>query len=240
MVIVVNSVAHAGSFFHDHARGWHWYEPGDKEQETEDKEQPDQTSKSPSEIINAYRKELESRLHQAWVHPTPQNLKAYQEMQQDFMDRSKLFATVWMQNVYQHPNLDHTLVSPVNQSARHIHLDVEKEKRRQAIQQLSQTYGLFFFFSGGCPYCHRFAPIVKRFADNYGWEVIAISADGGALEEFPNVQPDNGLFEAWNIQALPTLFAVNPQTQEAIPIAYGLTSLDEMETRIITLLGAKS
>ena len=161
-------------------------------------------------------------------------------MQNDLMNRSKIFATVWMQNVFQNPELDHTLISPVNQQARHLHLDLGKERRRKTIQNLSQTYGLFFFFTGDCPYCHQFAPIVKLFADTYGWEVIAISVDGGSVAEFPNAQTDNGLFQSWNIKVLPSLFAVNPKTQETIPVAYGLTSLDDMENRIMALLGAKS
>jgi conjugal transfer pilus assembly protein TraF len=156
------------------------------------------------------------------------------------MKRSKTFATVWMQNVFQNPELDHTLVSPVNQQGRHLQIDLEKNRTVNVIKDLSTTFGLFFFFSSDCPYCHQFAPIVKRFADTHEWEVIAISIDGGSLAEFPNAQTDNGLFQAWGVKVLPSLFAVNPKTQEAIPIAYGLTSLDDMETRIKTLLGVTS
>jgi conjugal transfer pilus assembly protein TraF len=157
-------------------------------------------------------------------------------MQKDMMDRSKLFSTSWIQNVFQHPELDHTLVSPVNQQGRHIQIDLEKEQRNQRIQELSQKYGLFFFFSSDCPYCHQFAPIVKRFAETYDWDVIAISIDGGSTPEFPQAEPDNGLAQTWNIRTLPSLYAVNPQTQEAIPIAHGLTSMDEMENRIMMLM----
>lgn len=250
MTLFLVQGCYGASFFRDHTRGWHWYELWEQEPGSEDQKQPDQyitaklSSKSPTELVKTYREELETRLHRAWVYPTPQNLKAYQEMQRDLMSRSKIFATVWMQNVYQHPELDHTLVSPVNQQARHIQIDLEKEQTRKVIQSLSQTYGLFFFFSSNCLYCHQFAPIVKRFAETYGWEVIAISVDAdasgsGSLAEFPNAQADNGLFEIWNVKVLPSLFAVNPQTQEAIPIAYGLTALDEMESRLMSLLGIR-
>jgi len=243
----------AESFFGEHARGWHWYEVlpvAEPEQQTEDKSIAIQTAeedkehptrshpKTPTELVKAYREALESRLHAAWVNPTPQNLKAYQEMQKDLMDRSQTFATVWMQSVFQNPELDHTLVSPVSQQGRHLHIDLEKDRTFKVIKGLSETFGLFFFFSGDCPYCHQFAPIVKRFAETYGWEVIAISADGESLAEFPNAQNDNGLFEAWGLKVLPSLFAVNPKTKSTIPIAYGLTSLDEMENRIMTLVSS--
>ena len=233
----------AEPFFGEHARGWHWYEllpePDREEEDILGQENQKRSyPKTPTELVKAYGAVLESRLHAAWVNPTPQNVKAYQEMQKDLMDRSQLFATVWMQNVFQNPELDHTLVSPVNQQGRHLQIDLEKERTARIIQNLSEEYGLFFFFSGDCPYCHQFAPIVKRFAEIYGWEVIAISVDGGSLAEFPNAQNNNGLFEAWGLKVLPSLFAVNPKTKSTIPIAYGLTSLDEMENRIMTLVSS--
>lgn len=237
----------AEAFFGDHSRGWHWYEtlplpPEEANAEEEDSQKRDTPSpapqKSPREIVKAYREELENRLNAAWLSPTPANLRSYQEMQKDMLDRSNDFSTSWIQNVFQNPDLDHTLVSPVNQQGRHLQIDLEKQRMASIIQNLSQNYGLFFFFSSDCPYCHQFAPIVKRFAQTYGWDVIAISVDGGSIAEFPNAEPDNGLFQTWDIKALPSLYAVNPQTQEAIPIAHGLTSMDEMENRIMTLTGA--
>jgi conjugal transfer pilus assembly protein TraF len=80
--------------------------------------------------------------------------------------------------------------------------------------------------------------------------VIAISVDAdafdtdlsgrGTVAEFPNAEVNNGLFEFWGLKVLPALIAINPQAKEAIPIAYGLTSLDEMENRVMMLLGARS
>jgi conjugal transfer pilus assembly protein TraF len=236
-----------GTFFTQHSRGWHWYEllpPPEKERREDRKEatahQPSSPKpSSPTAQVKAYRKELERRLHQAWLEPTPQNIVAYQTLQKEMVDRSKHFSHVWMQALFTHPQLDHTLVNPMNQMARHVQLDVHKKQVTQTIQALSQSYGLFFFFSGNCSYCHRFAPIVKQFAHTYGWEVLAISVDGGGLEAFPQAVTDEGLMAQWGVEALPALFAVNPTTGHVIPIAYGLTSLDQMEERIMTLLTEK-
>ena len=68
-----------------------------------------------------------------------------------------------MKSVFTHPDLDHTLVTPVNQKARHVALDLEKERIHQTIKDLSKTYGLFFFFSGGCQFCHAFAHVAYTF-----------------------------------------------------------------------------
>lgn len=235
-------------FFNQQGEGWHWYEtiPVEEEEKEETREQSENSQnssasisskpKTSTELVKAYRKELERRLNQAWVNPTPQNLKAYQEMQQDMMNRSETFSKTWMQVLYENPTLDHTLIAPVNQKARHVYLDEEKRHNYETIKALSQSYGLFFFFSGNCPYCHQFAPIVKMFSDRYGWEVMPISQDGEAVAEFPEVQPDNGLFAAWKVEVLPSLYAVNPNTGHVLPVAFGLTSMDQMEARIMTLM----
>lgn len=235
-------------YYQNHEKGWHWYEP----QAIEEKPEPSAEEaaskevilkqKSPKEIVAAYREELENRLADAWMHPTPHKIKAYQEMQKDMMDRSKTFSEVWMQSVFLNPSLDNTIVSPVNQRARHVQIDLEKKQIKETIQSLAKEYGLFFFFSGGCEYCHQFAPIVKQFSEQYGWAVLPISLDGGQLEVFPNAQPDNGLFEQWQQggqQVMPALFAVNPHTGHVIPIALGMTSIDQMEIRIMSLVGKR-
>ncbi len=246
-LIFLNTCAEAG-FFEQHAEGWHWYETLPLEEVLEDKKQEEKTlapntplkPKTSTELVKAYRQELERRLTEAWVNPTPQNLKAYQDMQKDMMTRSQRFSNTWMQVVYENPSLDHTIVAPVNQKARHVYLDEEKKHNLETIKALSQSYGLFFFFSGDCPYCHQFAPIVKKFSETYGWEVIAISQNGESLKEFPDVQSDNGLLAAWKVEVLPSLYAVNPNTGHVLPIAFGLTSLDQMEERIMTLVQKKS
>lgn len=232
------------TFYQDHAQGWHWYEAQNAEnQESEEKDQVSDTSqqpakrKTPKEIVALYREELENRLADAWMHPTPQKIKAYQEMQKDMLDRSENFSKGWMQNVFLNPELDNTINAPVNQKARHIQLDLQSKQVKQTIQNLAKEYGLFFFFSSGCEYCHEFAPIVKHFSEKYGWQVLPISLDGGKLEVFPNAQPDNGLFTQWNVGVMPALYAVNPNTGHVIPIALGMTSIDQMETRIMSLAG---
>jgi len=53
-----------------------------------------------------------------------------------------------------------------------------------------------FFFRGACPYCHKFAPLLKAFADRYGFRLVDVSLDGGGLPEFPTPQPNAQAAEA--------------------------------------------
>ena len=234
LILVFNSELNA-AFFDNHAEGWHWYiNPAIPETTTEDKKRP-LSKATPTEQLKAYQKKLEGLLHKAIMQPSYQNVKAYQLMQKDLMDRSQQFSDLWMQVVYQNPELDNTVKFPVNQKARHIYLDERQEQIKNTIYKLRNQYGLFFFFSSKCIYCHQFAPIVVRFAKQYDWRVIPISLDGIGVAEFKEFMPDNGLAEKWQVTVLPSLFAVDPKSGHILPVAFGLTSIDQMETRIMAL-----
>ena len=242
MLIVMKSLLAEDSFYKRRAEGWHWYQDRKipKTQNEEDKKQSKhQTIKSltPNQLLKLYQKELERRLHLAIFFPTLENVKAYQEFQKDLMERGQLFAERWMQSIYLNPHLDFTSTYPINQIGRHTYIDEENKIKRQKLKNLAQSYGFFFFFKGDCPYCHTFAPIVKRFAAKYDWVVKAVSLDGGKLKEYPKPLLDNGIAERLSITHVPALIAVNPKTQEILPISYGISSEDEMETRIMTLVG---
>ena len=152
------------------------------------------------------------------------------------MQKSQNFAKTWMQVVYENPQLDHTLIAPVNQKARHIYLDQERSQIAETIHNLKEQYGLLFFFSSSCVYCHQFAPIVQQFSAKYGWQVMAISLDGGSVPGFKEILPDNGLAVKLQVPVLPALFAVDPKTEQVLPVAFGLTTLDQMEARIMALI----
>ncbi|MEI8295902.1 MAG: conjugal transfer protein TraF, partial [Alphaproteobacteria bacterium] len=186
-VVCIHAQSFSQPFYSDSARGWHWYEPMPIEEpiepavkEADEKpaspaasqtESAKSATKTPTEIMAAYRQVLENKLAKAWINPTPQNIQNYQVMQKDMMERSSKFSETWMRNVFMRPDLDHTMISPVSHKARHLHLDQQKERLKKTIQELRHNYGLFFFFSSNCRFCHEFAPIVKAFSETYGWEV---------------------------------------------------------------------
>lgn len=157
-------------------------------------------------------------------------------IQKELLDRSTRFAQRWMEVVYQTPGLDYTLHHPTSQVGRHVYLDQTRYVLETKIRALSKTHGLFFFYSGNCPYCKQFAPIVKAFADKYHWEVLGISLDGEILPEFPNSRRDNGSHAALGITSVPALLAVEPKQGKVIPLNSGLNTHDQIEDRIRVLL----
>lgn len=232
--MLTTAQVHAEDYFDRHEEGWHWYK-GVKEN-VSDEEEDSQANESFLDKLRQYQNRLEEAKAEAVLVPTPQNVARYQKLQYEMLSRANKFALIWMQNLYKNPQLDFTSQYPVNQKARHIYLAEERRRKEQAIQELSQSYGLFFFFKNDCPYCMAFSPIVKQFSEKYNWEVLAISEDGEINEHFSRNVKDNGLSETWGVETYPSLFAVNPKTGHVIPIANGMISIEEMEERILTIL----
>ena len=92
------------------------------------------------------------------------------------------------------PSLDYGLTGrPTNAMAINAFDEQQRDRQAQAVRSLAATHGLIFIFRSDCPYCHRFAPILKRFEEEFGMTVFAVSLDGRGLPEYPNAQPDNGI-----------------------------------------------
>jgi conjugal transfer pilus assembly protein TraF len=197
---------------------------------------PIEKPKTATERLNDVKEHLAELKAKAILEPTSENVKVYQEMQMKVVNQSEAFSKAWMMNVYMNPSLDENISNPSAQGARFVVYENERKNTDKIITGLKETYGLFYFYSGSCAYCKAFAPIVKQFADKYGWDVMAISLDGAPSDVFSNWQPDNGISHQWNVQTVPAVFAVNPLNNDVIPVAHGFTAIDAMEKRIVAIV----
>ncbi len=115
-----------------------------------------------------------------------------------------------------------------------VHREILREEEHQQLQknlkEMAKSFGLFFFFKEGCAYCHAFASIVKDFAENYGFQIKAVSYDGGTIKEFPSASLDNGTIRKLNPYLIfPALFLVNPKSGEVVPLSWGMNARSVLE-----------
>ena len=255
MVVVLSvSTLHA-HFFNEKAKGWHWYQPAAARDDPWTHKQKDAASdknKSKSETSNgcnvtlpavdelaAKRKVLEEAMAESILRPTPQAVVKVQKLQHQWLNQSKKFSGVWMQNLLQNPELDATVKHPVTQYGIHLKKEDDQLKLEARVKALSHHYGLFFIYQGNCKFCQGMAGIVKQLSDKYGRKVLGISQDGLMLQEFPDSKRDNGISQAWGIKGVPAVFVVNPETEQVTPIGHGLISLDQLERNLILQLFQK-
>lgn len=229
------------AYFERHADGWFWYRdpklprpaPAAKPEQPKAAESG---KDDPVKVIEAEHKAMEQALDRAIVTPTPENVKAYLELNQHLMAQAGDFADAWRGAIWSNPSLDYSLVSPVGSSA-YVKADEDATAYEQKLMQAAQDWGLVFFFRGTCPYCHKFAPLLKQFAEHYGFRIVDVSLDGGGLPEFPNPQPNNQAAQNLRVEAVPAVYLVNPRTRQVVPAVFGLVGWSDLVQRVIYALG---
>ena len=192
----------------------------------------------PRELVEfeAMQKRLDDLKRVAVMNPTDANLLAYMRYQRFVMNKSEVFAERWQRLVWTVPELDYGLAGrPTNATAISVFDEQSQERQIQRIRALSATHGLLFIFRSDCPYCHRFAPILKRFEQEFGMLVFPVSLDGRGLPEYPNPQPDNGIAARLNASVVPALYLTAPSKREIRPVGFGLMALTDLIERISAL-----
>ena len=232
--------APGAAYFERHADGWFWYHDPklSKAAPVPKAEKPEATQSDkddPVKVVETEHKAIEQALDRAIVTPTPENIKAYLELNQHLMAQAGDFAEAWRGAIWSNPSLDYSLVSPVGSSA-YVKADQDAAADEQRLLRAAQDWGLVFFFRGTCPYCHKFAPLLKQFAEHYGFRIVDVSLDGGGLPEFPNPQPNNQAAQNLSVEAVPAVYLVNPRTRQVVPAVFGLVGWSDLVQRLIYAL----
>jgi conjugal transfer pilus assembly protein TraF len=248
--ITVCTASFAESFYSQHAVGWHWYqdpkeevktksdinEKNEKNENNEMKKPEFSNQHDPNVVVALARKRVTTALNKAIAEPTIENLEAYIALQNQLSNRAEKISDLWQQALLKNPALNYSLIHPTTNVALQVYHEEESKEKEKAIRSFANKTGLFFFYRSTCAYCQRFAPILKNFAAHNGVTIIPITLDGISLPEFPHSKIDSGQAAQFHVTMTPSLFAVNPYTQKAFPVAYGLTSETELRDNIYTIM----
>lgn len=250
LILLFLCTVNQASFYEDHAQGWFWYEdPKIYEKEASLKKKVEKADASLTPFQKAvqdlkdYKQKIEERKALALMNPTFNTVRDYMMIQKEMSDRAEEFSQIWEKVMLKTPELNPEINNPSPQYLRHVKNDEKRLHHDQILKSAAQRYGLFFFISQKCPYCQAFAPIVKRFADAFGFHVMVIHMQGDPDEEiaalFKIIRTNNGMAGFFGIHQTPALMAYNSQTQDVIPLSYGATSMDKLILNFIALVGEK-
>ena len=224
-------------YWQQHREGWFWYRDPLPPTARPAPKAP-ATPARPRELADfeAMQQRLETLKRVAVMNPTDDNLMAYMRFQRMVMDRSQVFADRWQRLVWREPSLDYASEGrPTNTLAIAAFDERQRDRDTATVRQLAATHGLVFVFRSDCPFCHRFAPVLKRFAQTHRLTVLAVSLDGGSLPEYPDARPDNGIAARLNARAVPALYLTQPSRREFRPVGFGLMSDTDLLERIAAL-----
>lgn len=182
------------------------------------------------------RKELKRREDIAVMNPTEANIKDYLELWTITQDKASTFTDQWRRVVWQNPQFDYSVRNPNNNSAIKIQQDQLSRKKGETLSQLAKKHGLIFFFRSDCQYCHAMAPVLKYMQEQFGFDVLGVSIDGGSLPEFPNPRNGAAVATKWGVDTVPALFIASKNgTTDHARIGTGMMAFNEIVERIYVL-----
>lgn len=222
----------------DQRRLGHWFYCDEEKKETEEEAQVATAPTVPyTEQLAAITRELDERKAQAILEPTPENLRNYIAFQREQLDRSSVFADVWARTLWQTPELDYTLERPVNNLGKQSWRADRASFQDQMMRDLTQRYGVFYFYSQSCGACSTFSPVLRALSDRYGLDVLAVSMDGGVTPGFPDYVINQGQYERMGLEGsrVPALVLFDTETRSTVPIGYGVMAQEEIIDRIFYL-----
>ena len=232
-------------YYEEAGRGRHWYQPMPPPPEEETPDAPPEVPPlpvpaplTPREMLKQQGEDWQDALARAVLHPSPENYLEYLRMTSAIQDQAQRFALGFKHMIWQTPEFDYTLTAPVRAEA------IAAKNQRALFQEtadldaLADRYGLVFFLRSDCPYCQRFAPILKTFAARYGFSVLPVSLDGKGLPEFPTPKPNALLAQKLKVDVVPTVFLVDPVRNRLLPVSYGFTDASTLAKK--TLWAAQS
>jgi conjugal transfer pilus assembly protein TraF len=219
--------------------GWFWYrDPPPEAKKPASERKPEALAPRQKALADfeAMQKMLEELKKVAIMTQADDDIKAYMRYQQTVMAKSSVFADSWQRLVWTDPSLDYAMRGrPTNNFGLDVYDNERKKVERNTISELAKTHGLFFFFRSDCPYCHRLAPVLKRFEQSYGIHVFPVSLDGGGLPGYPASANDNGIAARLNVTTVPALYLATPAAREIQPIGFGIMAESEIAERIHVL-----
>ena len=227
-------------YYEEAGRGRHWYKttPPPPEEDTPDAPPevpplPVPAPLTPREMLKQQGEAWQDALARAVLHPSPENYLEYLRMTSAIQDQAQRFALGFKHTIWQTPEFDYTLTAPVRAEA--IAAKNQRGLRQETadLAALADRYGLVFFLRSDCPYCQRFAPILKTFAAQYSFSVLPVSLDGKGLPEFPDPKPNAFLAQKLKVDVVPTVFLVDPVRNQLLPVSYGFTDASTLAKKIL-------
>lgn len=212
----------------------HAYKPGILKF-SQDKKKQEPELEPYSQRIEALKKEFNRAQHKALDDPTLENVIIVQRLHKQILEKSHKFATMWQLATI----LDYKLVNmdePVNSLHKKLYEVRQEEENSKKLKFLAKNWGLILQINQGCNYCQVFTPIVREFADKYGFQLIFVSNSETRFQGMPTIK-DTGLLQTLNpAKLVPVLYLVDSSGKQIYLIAKGIISENKISENILLIV----
>lgn len=189
-----------------------------------------------------FKRDFERAMNAATQNPIEANVVRFLEIYAQARAKASVLADTAQSLAVRMPWLDETFDGsrPTQPAAMAAFDTILMQDRDQLLREMSQSWGLYFFYRQNCAYCHVMAPQLKMFQQKYGFTVYAVTLDGGVLPQFPQSSRDAGMAQmvadALKIPSqhfvVPAVVLAKPASREVVAIGFGALNMDQMADRV--------
>lgn len=228
---------HADSY-ENKPKGWVWYDdsvpPAPSKKEEKKPKASEGASMSAKETLQKMGEEYEEAEARAILYATDKNIRDAMEKKIAIMQMTQLYADRYEQVTWRNPELDYTLQSPQKMEAVWASDAAEYANQDAGLKKAASNWAIVYVFRSDCPYCKRFAPILKTFAEKYGYTILSVTLDGRGSSDFPNPKTDVSVLRSKNMvpQVVPAVYLVEPRSNTTQTIGFGVMNMGELRQRI--------
>ena len=165
-------------------------------------------------------------LHKARQTHDVKDMEVFLSFQRYWLNEASIFQHNFQYALLRKPELDPTVKNPTSAIGTSLNEQQKGLYRQKAISELTQHYGLMFFYKGASPYSEKQALVLKDFAQRYQFKYIPVSVDGVVLDSMPNSRRDSGQAKRLHVSNYPSLILVEPKTGQTMPLANGFLTQD--------------
>ncbi len=230
----VAKAANATNFYDQRYRGWLWFEESNlstKKDNIKPQTAQMQSDISPAEAkaaIESFAKELEDLKFMMLARPSVQNIKAYRDKEKEMWDKALKLHDNWDMANLLYPEQRDLINNPVNVHAVKAKRSIQRAEDAKHIKEFATKFTLVLFFDANCKYCKLFSPVLKSFAEDYGFIVEAVSGSNSKHQYF-KTSNNQQLIEQLGIKAFPTVIVVSNDGETAFELIRGYVSISELE-----------
>ena len=189
-----------------------------------------------TEAMMAFRAQIEEARHLAVMNPTRENVLAYMELNKLVADKAGDFTETWQRILFNTPHLDANVKYPLAEAGVGVFQDQQRVTREATLRRIANEQGIMFRFDGSetCGICRVQGDILAAMEEHYGISILAVSANGGGHEAFPDAMIDDGRLQAMGLGEYPkpTLALVDPKTRDVSVIGSGLITAEDILERV--------
>ncbi|MBA2650229.1 MAG: type-F conjugative transfer system pilin assembly protein TraF [Legionella sp.] len=223
------------------AHGFHWYSKDALDMPSKPKPRPQSIPKpTPYEQLMEVRKATLNKLASALIEPSFDATYDYMKAQQGYAKKNQQFVRFWQEVLLVHPELDHSLNFPTDNSAIAIQNDSTNALIEKIVMQASKHYGFILYYKGKSALSQKFITHLVPFVEASHFSMISVTTDGQSIKGLPNPKnvPLKLVQKTMKLQSryMPALFLVNLQTQKMSPLSYGFVSLTELKERLLDVV----